>query len=173
MKPEFSIPPGWQVSGELPSNLDDLHALGEDIIQFRSLDGDVTIDVGWYPELDPDGMFRCVVVRGDAWKSPEQKLTTTDLEAVRIWISSTLARHQPHVLILHDASFRTSAGHEELLDHFRSLYPTTLRSNIVEVGIVPKLSQAPWHFDLQGAKEQRSRPVNSQNDGEKLGHLAV
>jgi hypothetical protein len=91
MSNEVVLPIGWEVSGEFPDVVVP-DALGEDIVQYRSPGRRFTVDIGWYPELDPDGEFYCRTIIDSAWDDPDEEIKTRDLRAVREWTRRTLTR---------------------------------------------------------------------------------
>ena len=63
-----------------------LEDLSEDLIQLRS--GRFIIDVGWYPEANPRGIFVCKIVKDEDWQLPMYEFSTNDLEGVRGFVSA-------------------------------------------------------------------------------------
>lgn len=76
------LPPGDEMPGEW---------MQQDIAQWRR--PGVTLDVGWYPCLDPSGSFHCVVVRDDEWLEPAELFETRSLADVRAWVDRKLKEH--------------------------------------------------------------------------------
>lgn len=62
--------------------------LTEDIFHYVLADGTI-LDVGWYPDGDPAGHFRCRLVARDeveAWAAPLDVFTSPDFGAVLHWL---------------------------------------------------------------------------------------
>jgi hypothetical protein len=98
MRPE--LPTGWGFSGGLPdfdpAALDQLspeylHSLIEDLWWARSPSDRFEIDVGWYPEADAAGRFRCLLVEDEDWLAPREELNTTSLRIVVEWVVAAVA----------------------------------------------------------------------------------
>lgn len=92
-----SLPAEWHNPGYcLPifRNVDDLTQrdlleLDQDIFQARS--GDITIDVGWYPDFDRSGQFWGQVVRGTDWddqRAVEQECHSRDPLVILAWVEN-------------------------------------------------------------------------------------
>lgn len=108
MNSRFALPPGWSCVGELPASLD-LTDLGEDILRVRSGDGLWTLDVGWYPEMDPNGGFVCKVIHGERWAAPVDALRTRDVRDVQNWLEREVERRS-YLLQLQVSVSGTSTG---------------------------------------------------------------
>jgi hypothetical protein len=119
MTERLTVPPAWEILGELPSILA-TEDLVEDIVQLRSRSGDFTIDVGWSPPLDPDGHFVCKLVERDDWDFPVEEMTTKKLDAVRRWIADAVDLYsdrlaapdtmQPLVNVIEDSPAKAFPG---------------------------------------------------------------
>lgn len=61
-------------------------SLNEDLFQME-LGDDRLLDIGWYPEFDPDGYFRVEVIHNGNWNSPECSISVRNevelLQAVK------------------------------------------------------------------------------------------
>lgn len=83
----LNVPNGWNVMWNHFSEIDDVESLDpnnekewlflvEDISLFRRFKikgkDDIDIDLGWYPEDDPNGTFKIYVIRNYDWNSPEE-----------------------------------------------------------------------------------------------------
>jgi hypothetical protein len=70
----------------------DPSSLGEDLYWARQ--GMMNLDVGWYPDCDPTGAFKCVLVEdlGDVWGEPISTLRTRDVAEVRAWLAAEMAK---------------------------------------------------------------------------------
>lgn len=64
------IPREWTVIGELPSSHIDVMDLTESVIQVRTEGDQYIIDIGWYPEKNEKGCFRCRIIKAQDWLSP-------------------------------------------------------------------------------------------------------
>jgi len=74
----LTIPAGWHVSFHELSDLDpetlapdspDWVSFTEDLLQIGN-EGNVVLDVGWYPDGSPSGRYRLVVVVDRDWTTP-------------------------------------------------------------------------------------------------------
>jgi hypothetical protein len=101
MKRTAVLPDGWTSVGVLPEvdlvssepTPDQLHSLTEDIWQARSAGGRYTLDVGWYPDLDPSGRFVCLVVQDENWEEPIERFETRSATAVVTWVRAIVPRY--------------------------------------------------------------------------------
>lgn len=62
--------------------------LTEDIWQFKLPDGSL-LDIGWYPDSDPNGAFTCFHISKEdpeAWGKPLSEIRTRILSEVFTWI---------------------------------------------------------------------------------------
>jgi hypothetical protein len=57
----------------------------EDIIQIV-FTNDYLIDVGWYPEFDPEGFFKIRVIQGINWDKPLYEKKCKDIETLRLYL---------------------------------------------------------------------------------------
>lgn len=60
-------------------------SLSEDLLQVESVDKELLLDVGWYPEFDLDGFFKVVVIKKYDWENPifdKKILDISSLESV-------------------------------------------------------------------------------------------
>ncbi len=69
--------------------------LTEDLLQLRNARRDVLVDAGWYPDGDPGGGFRAVLLQGQDWENPLQVCNTRSLSDLVVQIEEWLARPQP------------------------------------------------------------------------------
>src|SRR5207248_731795 len=74
--------------------------LTEDLVQIQSMDGSRLVDVGWYPEMDPKGTFRCRLIANSDWQNPLEELRTREAARVRAWITDVTTRHSNPPLTL-------------------------------------------------------------------------
>jgi len=49
-----------------------LDNLTEDLLQVE-YPGDFLLDIGWYPEYEPEGQFIIQLVKGENWDNPKYK----------------------------------------------------------------------------------------------------
>ncbi len=77
------LPKGSTIRGQLQDRYD-LADLDQDILEVGLPNG-LTIDVGWYPQYDPDGQFRIVVFR-DYWPNHVRRpiFATTPFEVAEV-----------------------------------------------------------------------------------------
>ena len=90
----LKLPCGWRTLGTLPP-LDGKNAKDyrtEDIWFAESPDGRIAIDVGWYPDGDPEGGFRCMLVLNRNWASPNEEMETLDPKAIWTWVTKKLSQ---------------------------------------------------------------------------------
>ena len=104
MLARLRIPSGWDVEYNAlfePLDGSDLPHLGnltEDILQFVNRRRRVIVDLGWYPECDPTGLFRLQAVASEFvdncwsgnWDSPLRDLMSTSyseiVAALEAWL---------------------------------------------------------------------------------------
>lgn len=82
---------GWRVSHNELRDID-TNKLGqedqrwlfltEDLFQASHSTQDLLLDAGWYPDSDPEGLYRIVLIRGGEWESPILAHVTRDTEEV-------------------------------------------------------------------------------------------
>jgi hypothetical protein len=70
-----------------PEQADQLSA---DILQVRAAGEDFIIDIGWLPEADQRGSYRCVIVHRNQWTSPVDSMRTRDPKEVERWLGGAL-----------------------------------------------------------------------------------
>lgn len=88
---------GWSVQGFLPPfdpadeiatpeglTPEHLCYLVEDIAMYQK--GNYTVDIGWFPELDPQGGFVCKLIIGDHWDKPIERFETKSLDKTISWL---------------------------------------------------------------------------------------
>jgi hypothetical protein len=74
------IPKGWQVSFNIFMEIDPLNQdinnfdpgwdLSQDLLQIQSVQRDIIIDLGWYPDHDPNGEYKIFVIKNLDWENP-------------------------------------------------------------------------------------------------------
>ncbi|WP_437505446.1 RHS repeat domain-containing protein [Sorangium sp. So ce1099] len=64
--------------------------LEEDLLALRHEPLGATVNVGWYPSMDPDGSFKAELLIGDDWQSPLSTLETRSLSELIAWIEARL-----------------------------------------------------------------------------------
>lgn len=67
--------------------LDQVNELKEDLAQVR-LDEETLLDIGWYPEFSPEGLFVVTVVRREDWEAPLYRKEADTLDALRVAIKA-------------------------------------------------------------------------------------
>ena len=69
--------------------------LTEDLIQIGYRDSQLLLDVGWYPEMSPDGAFKVYLVTDHDWESPLQTWCVSGLAdlvaAIRAAVDAAVA----------------------------------------------------------------------------------
>lgn len=63
----------------------------EDILQITHRHKDIIIDLGWYPDMDPKGNFRLVLIKDKDWQNPIETFETRGVEEVRNKIDDFLS----------------------------------------------------------------------------------
>jgi len=53
-----------------------LSELHEDLLQLWNERASLTLDLGWYPDGDPEGRYVLLLVRGDRWDQPLARFMT-------------------------------------------------------------------------------------------------
>lgn len=56
--------------------------LNEDLIRLTNEAAGLTIDLGWYPSFDLNGSYILMLVKGDAWEKPLEKVVTRSKDEV-------------------------------------------------------------------------------------------
>lgn len=90
---KLSIPSGWNMVinifyyiklSEMEKDNKLYITLSQDLMYIEKKGRKVTlgIDVGWYPEMDPDGCYRIQVIRNDEWEKPLEKFESRDIDQV-------------------------------------------------------------------------------------------
>ena len=67
----------FSISFEKPFD-QQLESLTEDLILVR-FEHEYAIDVGWYPELDPNGYLIVQLIKNEDWNNPVEKTTVANL----------------------------------------------------------------------------------------------
>ncbi|CAL8895592.1 hypothetical protein MHH54_09175 [Bacillus sp. FSL K6-4563] len=80
------IPSGWEISYNSLTELDpallnkDEHDkwlnFTEDLLQIKNSKKNILLDVGWYPEADPEGVYGLDVVEDFNWENPVTSFET-------------------------------------------------------------------------------------------------
>ena len=98
------IPGGWAVEhNELrqlhPSTLnagDPLwNYLVEDLLQVHHVRRKLLLDVGWYPDSQPEGCFQMILLRNKDWDNPLRMFKTKELSELVQQIEEWLLRPVP------------------------------------------------------------------------------
>ncbi len=109
----LNLPPHARVTGTLRSRAT-VQNLLEDMIQIEI--GNVVIDVGWYPDWDPNGEYRLTVFR-DSYDSPiEAQLRTRDVSEVEAGIYEMVDRYRPRFTVTDSGNTAVSAP-VDVIDH--------------------------------------------------------
>ena len=73
----------------------------QDILYMRKRSGDqmVHLDLGWYPDGDPDGAYRLVAILNDDWENPilefMSRRTCKVVETIEYWLFECIPTSQP------------------------------------------------------------------------------
>jgi len=118
-----NVPNSWNRRGEIPevalaqASQDDLDLLTEDLFYACSPEH-VEIDVGFYPEADPDGLFRGVTIVDGNWETPVEQFETDDAGAMATWTQNAVARWTQHVVPGEEVDDPVAAGPAAQMDAF-------------------------------------------------------
>lgn len=86
----FELTPGTEVHLEGVLGGDPWELFVEDMLQITHAKHDYTLDLGWYPESDPRGRFRVVLIHREDWEKPHMKFESRDKQAVIAAIETAL-----------------------------------------------------------------------------------
>lgn len=50
----------------------------KDILHVENVEGNITINLGWYPDMDPNGEFYLRVLKNNNWDNPILSIKTRD-----------------------------------------------------------------------------------------------
>ena len=78
---------------------DHLHELDEDMLQVE-YDGNIILDVGWYPSFNPHGQFKIFVIENHDWDKPKLCVETREIRDA-LWLLSKM-REYIEVICLQD-----------------------------------------------------------------------
>jgi hypothetical protein len=87
----LDLPPGSVVTGALRTRAE-VRNLVEDMVQIE-LDSGVVIDVGWYPDWNPNGEYRMVVFRESFDRPIIPVFRSRDVRRVKRAIASAASRY--------------------------------------------------------------------------------
>lgn len=101
---KLSIPSGWNMVinifyyiklSEMEKDNKLYITLSQDLMYIEKKGRKVTlgIDVGWYPEMDPDGCYRIEVIRNDEWDKPLEKYESRDIDDIIIKVEEFLEKY--------------------------------------------------------------------------------
>ncbi|RCW40297.1 hypothetical protein [Paenibacillus prosopidis] len=88
------IPPGWMVNFNQFTEAnpdafknDDYEykwEFNEDILQFDHIKNNRTVDLGWYPEFNPKGKYKIVLINSSDpdWQNPIYKFLSRDINEI-------------------------------------------------------------------------------------------
>jgi hypothetical protein len=79
----------YEVDEHTPFHLQEFE-LRQDLIQVEFPEQKVVLDVGWYPELCPEGHFAVFVVQDHDWESPLLLLEARDVPSLRAAIADAV-----------------------------------------------------------------------------------
>jgi hypothetical protein len=95
----ISLPQGWSSLGTgLPSfnpaegklTDDKLQKLSENMLIAKSKNERLTLEIGWFPELSPDGLFKAILISENDRERPIDIFWTRDLNDLIRWTQATL-----------------------------------------------------------------------------------
>ncbi|MCP3142277.1 protein kinase family protein [Pyxidicoccus xibeiensis] len=105
LRQPLRIPGGWMVEHHELMQLDPVglaenapawgYYLIEDLLQLREVRRDFLLDAGWYPDGDPAGRFRAVLLQGQDWAHPLRTHETRNLADLVARVEEWLLRPQP------------------------------------------------------------------------------
>ena len=104
---KLSIPCGWKVMWNqfLETDPDTLEKdsrewllFSEDILYIKRIKttihkDDLALDLGWYPEADPDGEFCLYVIKNDNWAEPEEAFRSRSVSEISDKIEDLLRKY--------------------------------------------------------------------------------
>ena len=101
---KLSIPSGWNMVinifyyiklSEMEKDNKLYITLSQDLMYIEKKGRKVTfgVDVGWYPEMDPDGCYRIHVIRNDEWEKPLEKYESRDIDDIIIKVEEFLEKY--------------------------------------------------------------------------------
>lgn len=62
----------------------------EDILQIEFVDDKYLIDIGWYPEFDPNGAFTIKVVNDFDWSNPIFKGKCKNIDLLKMYLQEAI-----------------------------------------------------------------------------------
>jgi hypothetical protein len=87
----FRIPSNWEVSYNSFTELDPVN-LGkkpgewinftENLLQIKNIRYNILLDVGWYPEGDPNGSYGVELIKDNDWQNPLVSFNTANKKEV-------------------------------------------------------------------------------------------
>ncbi len=98
---QLNLPPQAKVTGALRSRTT-VQNLLQDMLQIV-LPDDIVIDVGWYPDWDPNGRYRVMVFQDDVDHPLEDDFTTKDVDAVKARIYDLVEKYLPFAVSVSDS----------------------------------------------------------------------
>ncbi|QDH21688.1 hypothetical protein [Saccharibacillus brassicae] len=94
------IPSGWEVSYNSLTEMDPSQQktddenvwfnFTEDLLQVKHTKFGILLDVGWYPERDPDGYYGLELIKNYDWSNPLVSVDTKDIQDLAERIESLL-----------------------------------------------------------------------------------
>ena len=101
---KLSIPSGWNMVintfyyiklSEMEKDNKLYITLSQDLMYIEKKGRKVTlgIDVGWYPDMDPDGCYRILVIRNAEWEKPLEKYESRDIDDIIIKVEEFLEKY--------------------------------------------------------------------------------
>ena len=101
---KLSIPSGWNMVinifyyiklSEMEKDNKLYITLDQDLMYIEKKGRKVTlgIDVGWYPDMDPNGCYRIQVIRNNEWEEPLEKYESRDIDDIIIKVEEFLEKY--------------------------------------------------------------------------------
>lgn len=98
------IPAGWEMVfnkflevdvTQYNANSDIWLDLTEDIMYMKSKgkNENIAIDLGWYPDNDPDGTYHLIVVENNDWENPLEEFDSRNKDEIVVKIEEFLRKY--------------------------------------------------------------------------------
>lgn len=88
----LKIPGGWEIvqnkfldiePEQLNREDDAWFEFTQDILQMQHKRKNVTIDLGWYPDIDPSGHYRVVAIKDANWENPIEEYESRNKDEIK------------------------------------------------------------------------------------------
>ena len=99
------VPQGWTVSynklididpDQLEEDSDDWFNFTSSLLQLEHKESRLTLDVGWYIDIDPSGTFYMLLIKNLDWENPLEDMETRRPEKLVDHIEATLQKAAEH-----------------------------------------------------------------------------